>query len=511
VTLLDERPVTAPDRQPEPARIARIVRGGGVALGAIVLLAAALRFATLDVQSFSDDELFTVWLVRMPFSDMVSTIPNTEATPHLFYVLEWLSTRAFGSGEVAVRLLPALAGLLTVPLVYAGTAIAASRRAALAAAAFAAVNPFMIWYSQEARAYPLLILLTALSLTWLLAYARWGGRGALAGWAVASVLALATHYFAAFLVLPEAAWLLTRGPGPRRQRLYAVAVPAAAGLALLPLALHQRDTVGDPGGLVGLGFGERLAAVPKNFLVGFSIPAEALMVTLAAIAAAVGLALAARGVRRHRPALVRLVSAFAGAGILLAVVLAPFGLDYVSSRNLVGTLVPLAIVLGFGFAQGRAGTAALALLCVVSVVTVVGVDTSDSYQRRDWRGAAAALGTAHGPRLVTVSPLFRNPGPFGVYFGSRSRLLGAQPAPVSEVAIVALASGHSFGPSTPTPPRGPAPKPPAGFRLTQDLRTPTFRVARFSAARPTVPAVADLRRLAFPGRPAVLVIQPPAR
>src|SRR3712207_8483014 len=38
----------------------------------------------------SDDELFTAWLMEKSFGDMLSTVPETEATPHLFYVLEWL-------------------------------------------------------------------------------------------------------------------------------------------------------------------------------------------------------------------------------------------------------------------------------------------------------------------------------------------------------------------------------------------------------------------------------------
>jgi hypothetical protein len=508
VTVSELAPARGAEESEEETSIVRLVRGGGMPLLAIVLLAAALRFATLDVQSFSDDELFTVWLVKMPFGDLLSTVPDTEATPHLFYVLEWFSTRLFGTGEVAVRLLPALAGLLTVPVVHAAGAIAASRRVGLAAAAFVAVNPFLIWYSQEARAYPLLILLAALSLAWLLAHMRSGGARPLVGWAVAAAAALATHYFAVFLVLPEAVWLLAAGRGPLRPRLYAVAAPAVAGLALLPLALHQRDTVGDPGGLGGLGFGERLTAVPKNFLVGFSIPAEALMVTVAAAAAAVALVLAARGSRRESSDGVSLVAALAGSGMLLALALAPFGLDYVSSRNLVAMLVPVAIVLGYGFAQGTAGKLALGAICVVSIITVVGVDVSPEYQRRDWRGAAQALGPARAERLLVVNPPFHNPGPFGVYFGAGSRLLGGGSPRVSEVAVIALADSHGFGPDTPRPPRGPAPTPPPGFHVAQDVTTSSYRLVRFTSARPRLVSRTSLPAVGFHGVPSVLVVQP---
>jgi 4-amino-4-deoxy-L-arabinose transferase-like glycosyltransferase len=505
--------VTVTERTPgrEPETVERrstgsIMRGGGIPLLVILLVAAALRFATLDTQSFSDDELFTVWLAKMHFGDLLSTVPDTEATPHLFYVLEWLSTRVFGSGEVGARLLPALAGLLTVPAVYAAGTIGASRRVGLAAAAFVAVNPFLIWYSQEARAYALLILLSAVSLVYLLAHARWAGKAALAGWAITAAAALATHYFAVFLVLPEAVWLLARGPGPMRQRLYAVAVPALAALALLPLALHQRNTVGDPGGLGDLGFGERVAAIPKNFLVGFSIPAEAVMVTAAGLAAAVALVLALRAGRRAAGDGVLIAFAVAVCGLAVPLVIAPL-FDYVSSRNLVATLVPAAVVLGWGFVQGVAGKVALGVICVVSIATVMGVAASPEYQRRDWRGAAQALGPAKTERLLVFSPPFHNPGPFGIYYGSGNRLAGRSPVRVGEVAIVALGDSRGFGPDKPKPPGGPAPAPPPGFREAEDVTTKTYRLVRFTSVRPRPVSLNYLSAASFPGAPSVPVLQ----
>src|SRR5204863_36231 len=83
-----------------------------------------------------------------------------------------------------------------------------SQRAALIVAALFAVNPYFVWYSQEARAYALLVLLCTLSLLFFLRAER-DGRDTWK-WAVTSALALCTHYFAALLLVPEAAWLLWR-------------------------------------------------------------------------------------------------------------------------------------------------------------------------------------------------------------------------------------------------------------------------------------------------------------
>lgn len=483
------------------------MRAGGAALALIVLAGAVLRLATLDVQSFSDDELFTVWLVEMSFGDLLSTIPDSEATPPLFYAAEWASARLAGTGEAGMRLLPAVAATVTIPVVYAATAIAASRRAALAAAALTAVNPFLVWYAQDARAYSLLILFVSIGLLALLAYARDGRAGALAGWAVASVAALATHYFALFVVAPEAAWLLLAGGGDLRRRAWAVAAPAAAGLALLPLALHQRSTVSDPGGLGDSLLAERLAAVPKNFLVGFSIPAEAPVSALACVLAAVGLLLAlrARGAEGWAGRRAALLTACA---VALPLAMAPFGFDYVSSRNVVAALVPLVVALGCGLATSRTGIAALAALCALSTATVIGVVLEPKHQRRDWRGAAEALGPAHTDRVLVFSPPFSNPGPFRVYYGDGSDLLRPPPPRVREVAVVALAEPGGFGPGAPEPPSGPAPAPPRGFRIADDVETETYRLVRYVSERPQPVDGPRLVPLAFPVGRVTLVWQP---
>ncbi len=189
-----------------------------LALGAVVALAALIRFATLDVQSFWQDEAVTVGLVRLGFGDMLRAIPDSESTPPLYYALAWVWSRVFGDGEVGLRALSALLGTLTVPVVYAIATRLVTSRAGLVAAVLAAVNPLLVWYSQEARAYALLVLLCALSILFFLEVRAQPSGQRLAAWAAVSGLALATHYFAGFLVVTEAVWLLAALGGRDRLR-----------------------------------------------------------------------------------------------------------------------------------------------------------------------------------------------------------------------------------------------------------------------------------------------------
>ena len=61
-----------------------------IALIALTIVAGALRAATIEAQSFWDDELFTVWIVRLDFVDMVRARWDSEATPPVYYLVTWL-------------------------------------------------------------------------------------------------------------------------------------------------------------------------------------------------------------------------------------------------------------------------------------------------------------------------------------------------------------------------------------------------------------------------------------
>src|SRR5258705_272939 len=80
----------------------------------------------------------------------------------------------------------------------------------LVAAALCAFNPLLVWYSQEARSYALLVLLSGLSLLAMIAVLDRPDARRVATWAAVAVVALATHYFAGFLLAAEALWLLWR-------------------------------------------------------------------------------------------------------------------------------------------------------------------------------------------------------------------------------------------------------------------------------------------------------------
>jgi 4-amino-4-deoxy-L-arabinose transferase-like glycosyltransferase len=475
--------------------------------GALTVLGAAVRFATLDVQSYELDEAITVGLVRGSWDGLSQGVADTETNPPLYYVLAWLWAKAFGTGEVGLRSLSAVLGTLTVPAVWAAVRRLASERAALVAAALTALNPFLVWHSQQARSYALAALLAAAGFwLWARALGEPSGRS-LAWWAVVSALALGAHYFAGFVVAPEAAVLLWR----LRSRAAATAAAgvAAAALALLPLALSQHaQTV--PGALERYGgsLPRRLAQLPKQFLVGFEAPAE---IALGLVAGALTLgagALLLAGARERDRAGARLAGGIAAAALALPLVLALGGLDYVNSRNLIVAWPPCATVLGAGFAARRwqpAGTAAAVGLCLAFAVAVAGVAADPKLRRDDWRGAARALGRAQVPRAIVVTPDATEP--LEVY------LPGAEPpsptgTPVLEVDLVALAPRTARGSRRP-PPATDVPLPP-GVRVISRERTQTWTAIRIRLPAPATTRPGPVGRRGST-RAAVLVQRPTQR
>jgi mannosyltransferase len=443
---------------------------------ALTVVGGILRFATLDLQSFWYDEAVTVGIVDMSFTGMLGEIPDSESTPPLYYVVAWLWTKPFGTGEVGIRSLSALLGTAAIPAFYlAARELTRSNRAGLAVAALAAFNPLLVWYSQEARTYALMALLGALSLYFFARLLPGYDRGALVGWAITSALALTAHYFAGFLVVPEAVWLVWRLR--RRPVWLAAGAVGAVGLALLPLALHQQS--------LDLASFIRTTALPyrllrsgKQFLVGFEAPLE---IALAVVAIAVVLAGIVVALRRPSPG-VRTAAVLAGLGLALPLVLGLLGLDYLDTRNVLLAWLPLVTVACAGLVQSRAGLVGIGAVCAIGLACVVGVAVTPLWHRDNWRGAVEELGPARTNRAVVVTPRETAVVPFLLYAPDtepRERTA----AGFQEVALI---SKHGRTKNDIHPPDPPRPAHPAlrGFTEARRVYAENFTLILFRRDTP---------------------------
>jgi mannosyltransferase len=482
-------------------------------LAALTLLAAALRLSTLDLQSFWYDEAFTpIHVLHPSLWATLRSVVHTENTPPLWYLLAWADARVLGTGEVALRLPSALAGIATVPVAWAiggelegptarGVALP---RVACVCAALMAVNPLFVWYSQEARAYGLFVLMGALATLCFLRALSDPSPRRMAAFALAGSLALLTHYFAVFLLIPMALWLVG-AHARRRGALAACGAIALVGLALLPLISaqggHGTQWIG------AWALSDRLQAIPQYYLTGYSgAPLGHGVELLVALPILAGLGLwlwrwlerpaalrarlaaadpqaARRAAQERRGALIAL--SIAACGVLIPIVLVAFGADYLAPRNLVAAMVPVTALIAVALASpscGRAGMALAVIAAVAFLAISLDVDLSPRLQRGDWRGLAHALGPGTPARAITTVEL--GSAPLEYYLPGLHNLREGSTVLVSEI------DETGYSPLRASAGQSPAP----GFHLRARLNIDGLIVYRFVATAPLPVSEAALRR-----------------
>jgi hypothetical protein len=360
---------------------------------ALTVIALMIRFYRIEHQGLWNDEAYTVMLVKLPFTGMLSRISKTESTPYLYYILAWVWTHIFGRGAGDIRALSALLGAAVVPVAYlAAHRLLASRRAALITAALATFNPLLIWYSQEARAYELLVLTSALTLLTFARACELRAPRRLGAWALAAAVALATHYDAALIVLPEAIWLLARYWREVRVWL-AVAFVAACGGGLMPLLIAQ-DNSRNASWIEYAPLSGRLAQILPQFLIGTGSHAYTALMWAGFALAAGGLVFAAASGRDDRRRALA-VGSLAAAGFGLAMLVVAGGTDTLLTRNLLALWLPAAMAIAVGLGSrraGRLGAGIAAAICALGLTATLSVATDYTLQRPDWPAVVRALG-----------------------------------------------------------------------------------------------------------------------
>lgn len=208
-------------------------------LGAIMALAAGLRFWHIGARSLWFDEGFSVGLARLAWPDFLRVLWHREANMALYYALlkGWLY---LGTSEAAIRGLSAVAGVATAAACYFLGRRLFGVPAGLAAALVVALNGFLIKYSQEARSYALAALLASLASLLLVRALERDERRLWLLYAATAACALHSHFFAALVIAAHGLSLIGRAGRALALRswLRSLAWIGAVSLPLLMAALH---------------------------------------------------------------------------------------------------------------------------------------------------------------------------------------------------------------------------------------------------------------------------------
>jgi uncharacterized membrane protein len=172
-----------------------------LALAVVTLVGLVLRL--IVTRGIWLDEAISIHEAHLPFRDMMESLQFSDRHPPLHYIVLWLTVRALGDSEFAVRLPSLIAGTLVIPVLYLLGRELYDRRTGLVAAAFGAVSPLLVWYSQEARMYAFVTLFGLLAVLTQLWAIRRGRPVDWAAYILATSALLWSHYFGLLLIVAQ--------------------------------------------------------------------------------------------------------------------------------------------------------------------------------------------------------------------------------------------------------------------------------------------------------------------
>ncbi len=171
-----------------------------ISLLLLLLFAFALRVIGLDRLSLAYDEAATALMARATPAEIIA-FHWDAAFEHLpvWVLLMHLWSNLAGQSEFALRFLPALAGTLLVAFVWhlAHTIWPDKPRLPFLGAIFVALAPVLVYYSQEARMYTLVVILMLLSLLLMLRLYNESSWNVVIAFWVINWCMLGLHYVAA--------------------------------------------------------------------------------------------------------------------------------------------------------------------------------------------------------------------------------------------------------------------------------------------------------------------------
>ncbi len=251
----------------------------------VILLAFARLTYRLDAKDFWWDESLSLqraessWLAvlrgELVISDGVTNISTTDQHPFFTFLIQAAFVRWAGQSEFVVRFPSLMAATLLVATVWIFGRFLERKQivpahSALFAVLLCAINPFFLWYGQEARPYAAWAMFTLLS-TYLLARSNSEEDGKptlFLGYLMTLSMLLTTHYLAVYIIPVHALLLLQRLTSANYRKallgpLVILGIGGLAGLSAVWNILGRYGLLNSNSG-VGDNFPER---VPLNILI----------------------------------------------------------------------------------------------------------------------------------------------------------------------------------------------------------------------------------------------------
>jgi mannosyltransferase len=427
----------------------------------LLLLAWGLRLLCLGCQNLWYDEAFTLAVARADWDTFWQALLSDAVHPPAYYLLLRGWVHIVGDpvdcaglrSEFGLRFMSVLSGTLAVGVMWRLGAALGGRRLAAAAALLLALNPFALWYAQEARMYSLLLLLT-LGSGWtfwrMLTHLNW--RRWLS-FVLVTAAAFLVHYFAFLLSLAQFAYLVLRLR--RRQRAFRWWALAQA-VAILPFLPWAWAVATREGRNFGIGWipATGLIDIPltlANLSMALSQPASFWTwagLTLFVAAGLGGMWCHRRSPDAHRRQ--RAAPAFDGALYLTLWLLLPILFVWLLSQRLpiyvdrffIVSLPPLLLLVGtVSLCPRRWARGIMILVLLVTTAAAARLWLDPNMVKERWQDAAELVAQQEQPGDVLVMRDFQTSIPFRVYYRGDLELQTVTTNRES-IPMDSLAAGH---------------------------------------------------------------------
>ena len=396
-------------------------------MAALTIVGLAFRIA-VDGQSLVGDELSTLWIVtHNGFSGVVSIVSSdAEITPPLYFILAELASK-LGTSSDLIRLPAMIAGTLMIPLTYLLGRELVSLRAGLVAAGVSALSPFLIYFSADARAYAVMLLLLGGSTLFMLLGSRTGQVRWWIGYGICVCLVMYSHYTGIFVLAAQFLWAMWALPGSRKPMLVASGL---AALAFMPWVPSWIDDLKSPttdimSSLQGTDLHSRRVAVEQLFIwrtgtdsIDYTSRIDVMLLLAGLLVAVVGVV-----VRRVKKLPLIFTDSGVNHGVVLILILVlatPVGTlllglggtNVFGARNMAASWVGIPLLFGMVIAVNDRVTALVATVLVLAGYTIGAFRLADASESGfAYRDAAAYIDGHAAPGDAVVDSGYLTPAP----------------------------------------------------------------------------------------------------
>ena len=206
----------------------------------IIVFGSFMRIYKLDFQSLWNDELATWEMSRYESVSDVMTkgiIPDNH--PPGYQLIMHFVIQTFGSSESALRFPSVLAGILSILVIFFFAKQLYGKREGILAAVLLAFSWAPVYYSQEARAYSLLLLFSLFT-TWQLYsiftknYVGSKKYWLIAGYTISAITMAYLHYFGLYFILLQGMFSLAFSLKCKKNIILMVVMFGIIGLSYVP-------------------------------------------------------------------------------------------------------------------------------------------------------------------------------------------------------------------------------------------------------------------------------------